>query len=42
MKPAPSNQSVKSSENNFPELVIPYVDFNNIKDLPNKFEYSGK
>ena len=41
MKPSSSNHSVNSPENKFPELVITYIDFNNIKALPKYFEYSG-
>ena len=40
-KPASSNRPVNSSENNFPEFFIPYMDFNNLKALPKHFEYYG-
>ena len=40
-KTASSNHSVNSSANNFPELVMLYMDFNNLKDLPKYFAYSG-
>ena len=42
MKPASSNHYVNSSANKFPYLVIPHIDFNNIKALLNLFEYAGK
>ena len=34
MKPAQSNHYIKSSANNFSELVMTYKDFNNIKVIP--------
>ena len=34
MQTASRNPSIDSPENNFPELVIPYMDFNNLKALP--------
>ena len=34
MKPVSSNHYVNTSENNFPDLVIPYIGFNNPKALP--------
>ena len=42
MNPDSSNHSFNSSSNNFPELVIQYIDFSNIKALPKQLEYSGK
>ena len=42
MNPTSRNHSVNSSANKFTDLVIPYMDFNNIKALPIRLEYYGK
>ena len=34
MKPTSSNHYVNSSKDKFPKLVIPYIDFINLKALP--------
>ena len=36
------NHYANSSENKFPELVITYMELNNIKALPKYFAYYGK